>query len=83
MVGRHTFEVDGGIGVFLHGRGNGLLYLLLVVVAVDVVAIFVDQGRITVDDRSLVAREFCDLCFVSPAGAWCSILVTVAGRTSL
>lgn len=60
MTGR-TFEPDRRVRIFLHGGGNGLLDLLLVVVALDVVAIFVNQGRVATYDGSLVACQLCNL----------------------
>lgn len=60
-----TFEMDRRVRIVLQGRSNSVLYLLLVVVALNVVAVFIDQGWVLVDDRSLVTTEFCDLRMVS------------------
>jgi hypothetical protein len=60
-----TFKPDGRVRVFLHGRGNSLLHLLLVIVAIDVVALLVDQGRVAVYDCPLVPGMLCDLRPVS------------------
>jgi uncharacterized membrane protein (UPF0136 family) len=62
-----TFEVDGRVRILLESGGNRLLNLFLVVVALNVVAVLIDQRRVAVDDRSLVSGVICDLfvCLVS------------------
>lgn len=56
-----TFDADGGVGVLFHGRGDGLLDALFIIVAVDFVSIFVDKGRVLADDGALEPGEFGDL----------------------
>jgi hypothetical protein len=57
----HTFEMDGGVGVLVISSGNRLLNALFVVVALYLVAIFVDQRWVLIDDCASKASVFSDL----------------------
>lgn len=59
-----TLKMDGRIGICFGGIGNGLLDPFFIVVAVDLVAVVVNERWVSVDDDALVAGMFDDL-FVS------------------
>lgn len=61
MIGnhkRHTFEADRGVWIIFGSDGDGVLYSLLIIVAVDVITVLVDKWWISTYDRASVTRMF-------------------------
>lgn len=46
----HTFEADRGVWIIFGSDGDGVLYSLFVIVAIDVVAVLVYQWRVSTYD---------------------------------
>lgn len=59
--------MNGRIRVRICRIGHGFLYSVIIVVAIDLIALIVDQGRIPVDDGSLVTCML-DYFFVGGRG---------------
>lgn len=54
----HTLEVNGRVGIGLSRGSHGVVYAIIVIVAIDVIAIFVDEGWVSVDYGASVSGMF-------------------------
>lgn len=54
----HTFEVNRRIGIGLSCGSHGVLDAVVIIVAVDVIAVFVDEGWISVNYGASVSGMF-------------------------